>query len=92
MTGIKDIYNIVTKSAPQEAIEESVYDTLEDVVKSIRTGNHQAGFSMPLTSPGSDDTAEEFRHDNSISPEPPQHPIPPGLQSSTVSMPLLFFF
>ena len=94
MSGIEDIYNVVNRiaavneSVPQEEIEETAYDTLENVVKSIRTGN-QAGSSAPLPSPGSGDTAEGFRYGNSISPEPPQQRMattPPGLQSSTVSI------
>ena len=93
MSGIEDIYNVVNRIAavpedmPQEAIEESAYDTLENVVQSIRT-DQRASSHVSLPSPSGVSNTERFRDSNSISPEPPQRPvasIPPGVQNSTVS-------
>ena len=95
MSGIEDIYNVVNKiaalppeSIPQNAMEESAYDTLENVVKSIRTVDDSPSSFVPLPGPGGAVT-EKARDGTLTSPEPPSRqlaPTPPGLQSSTVSM------
>ena len=104
MSGIEDIYNVVNKiaalppeSEPQNAIEESAYDTLENVVKSIRTVNDAPStFAPGLPGPGGGAvTASTGRVRDGMlaSPEPPQRqlaPTPPGLQSSTVSVILYY--
>ena len=96
MSGIEDIYKAVNKyatrpknSIPEDAIEESAYDTLENVVKSIRTDEHPVSF-VPLPGPGGVTTATGKTRDGMLmSPsEPPSRThsrTPPGLQSSTVS-------
>ena len=95
MSGIQDIYNAVNKiaavpeSMPQDEIEESAYDTLENVVKSIRTDHPTASY-VPLPGSGGVTTATTGRARDGMltSPEPPPRTLastPPGLQSSTVS-------
>ena len=101
MSGIEDIYNVVNKiaalppeSTPQNEVEESAYDTLENVVKSIRTSDIAPSTFVPgLPGPGRVITSPtgtgKARDCTLMSPEPPQRqlaPTPPGLQSSTVSM------
>ena len=101
MSGIEDIYNVVNKiaalppeSTPQNAVEESAYDTLENVVKSIRTSDVIPSTFVPgLPGPGgviaSSTGTGKGRDGTLMSPEPPQRqlaPTPPGLQSSTVSV------
>ena len=101
MSGIEDIYNVVNKiaalppeSTPQNEVEESAYDTLENVVKSIRTSDIAPSTFVPgLPGPGGVITSPtgtgKARDGTLMSPEPPQRqlaPTPPGLQSSTVSM------
>ena len=94
MSGIEDIYNVVNRmsavpeSMPQEMLEESAYDTLENVVKSIRTENQASGSSVPLPSPSSI-TTEKFRAGNLTTPElhqPTTPTTPVGLKTSTVSI------
>ena len=111
MSGIEDIYNVVNKiaalppeSTPQNEVEESAYDTLENVVKSIRTSDIAPSTFVPgLPGPGGVITSPmgtgKARDGTLMSPEPPQRqlaPTPPGLQSSTVSWPkisqLQFFY
>ena len=101
MSGIEDIYNVVNKiaalpeSTPQNEVEESAYDTLENVVKSIRTSDIAPSTFVPgLPGPGGVITSPtgtgKARDGTLMSPEPPQRqlaPTPPGLQSSTVSGP-----
>lgn len=98
MSGIEDIYNVVNKiaalppeSTPQNAMEESAYDTLENVVKSIRTVDDTPSSFVPLPGPGGAVTTStgKARDGTLTSPEPPSRqlaPTPPGLQSSTVSV------
>ena len=79
----------VPESMPQDEIEESADDTLENVVKSIRT-DHPTTSYVPLPGPGGVTTATtgRTRYGTLTSPEPPPRMLastPPGLQSSTVS-------
>ena len=102
MSGIEDIYNVVNKiaalppeSTPQSAIEESAYDTLENVVKSIRTADDAPSTFVALPGPGGGavtTSTGKARDGTLMSPEPPSRqlaPTPPGLQSSTVSRALM---
>ena len=93
MSGIEDIYNVVNKMAavpesmPHDALEESAYDTLENVVKSIRTENQENVYATP-SSPTSVTSEKSMGSNLTTSPEPrqPSTPTTPlGLQSSTVS-------
>ena len=90
LSGIEDIYKVVNRisslpeSMPEDEIEESAYDTLENVVKSIRTGSNASSFA-PLPSPGVE-TTTKARDANMTSPEPPQ-PAPASIpKGSSVSV------
>ena len=98
MSGIEDIYNVVDKiaalppeSTPQNEVEESAYDTLESIVKSIRTENVAPSTFVPiLPGPGEAMTSSigtgKGKDSTLMSSEPLLAPTPPGLESSTVSM------